>query len=550
MTKKRIFIANDASFLSSGYGIYGKEIISRLHNSGKYEVAELGCYADVSNPKIKDIPWKFYPNAVLAADPRYKTYKENSINQFGSWRFNRAILDFKPHIVFDVRDYWMYAYQEVSPFRKYFHWILMPTVDSAPQKNEWLYTFANADIIVPYTEWSKETLSSACGNQINLYPNIANAGINPDEFYPVEDKEQHKIKYFGNNPNIIGLVMRNQKRKLLPDIMLAFKKYLNHLLESNQKDKYNNTFLYLHTSYPEENGWNIPALLLEHNILDKVYFSYICRNCKKFFPSKFQNAISKCKFCHEDSATFCNVSNSVTTEQLNEVYNLFDIFVQYAICEGFGMPQVEAAACGLHVASVDYSAMSEIVRSISGIPIPIDRKFRELETNADRVYPCIDSTVHIIKDFFEKSTDQITQERKNIRNKCLEKYTWDNVYKTWDECFESIDINDKPSWDSKDISSTNHDNMNVPPGLNPKAFVEYICNNIINEPYLFNTSPIQQVIQDISNKITCRGGMVSGFSYPDAVKVLEYHLNNKIVCEQLRKQQHLLQPEDYLNVNN
>jgi hypothetical protein len=41
-TKKRIFIANDASILDTGYGVYGKEIISRIHNSDKYTVAELG----------------------------------------------------------------------------------------------------------------------------------------------------------------------------------------------------------------------------------------------------------------------------------------------------------------------------------------------------------------------------------------------------------------------------------------------------------------------------------------------------------------------------
>jgi hypothetical protein len=45
MIKKRIFIANDASCLNTGYGIYGKEILTRLHNSNKYEIAELGCYA-------------------------------------------------------------------------------------------------------------------------------------------------------------------------------------------------------------------------------------------------------------------------------------------------------------------------------------------------------------------------------------------------------------------------------------------------------------------------------------------------------------------------
>ena len=41
--------------------------------------------------------------------------------------------------------------------------------------------------------------------------------------------------------------------------------------------------------------------------------------------------------------------------------NTFDLYVQYANSEGFGLPQVEAAGCGIPVASVDYSAMSSVV---------------------------------------------------------------------------------------------------------------------------------------------------------------------------------------------
>jgi hypothetical protein len=288
--KKRLFIANDASFLDTGYGVYGKELLSRLHNSGKYEVAELGCYADKDNPSIKKIPWKFYPNAVTGNDPRNGHYSSNMINQFGLWRFNRCLLDFKPHIVFDVRDYWMYSYQENSPLKKHFHWVIMPTTDSAPPKVEWLYTFANADLIVPYTRWAKIVLESYCKNTINLFPKIANAGINADEFFPMENKKENKIKYFGNDFSITGLVMRNQKRKLFADMLLAYRQYLNALKDSNQTDLYNRSILYFHTSYPEENGWDVPALLIEFDLLDKTYFTYKCHKCKQFFPSKFQGS--------------------------------------------------------------------------------------------------------------------------------------------------------------------------------------------------------------------------------------------------------------------
>ena len=547
--KKKLFICNDASFLSSGYGVYGKELLTRLHNSGKYEVAELGCYAEINNSKNKSIPWKFYPNAVMNNDPRVKEYKDNPINQFGNWRFNRAILDFKPHIVFDVRDYWMSAYQEISPLRRYFHWILMPTVDSSPPKIDWLFTFANADIVVPYTDWAKQTLAKYCKSTINLFPKIANAGINPNEFYPIENKNQHKAKYFnGKTPDVIGVVMRNQKRKLFAELMHVFRNYLNQLKNSNLMDKYNNTILYLHTSFPEENGWDLSALLLEYGLADRVYFTYACKQCNSFFPSKFRSAATTCKKCNNPAACFTNVSNSVNTDELNDIYNLFDIFIQYAICEGFGMPQVEAAACGLQIASVDYSAMTEIVESVDGIKIPVQKLFRELETNADRAYPDNDFTTKLLYDFFiNTSIDTRIENSKKIRQKCLDKYTWDNVYKVWDECFESVDITSKPDWSSKIRNETNHTSMSVPANLNPRQFVEYVCAEIIKEPYLIYTAPIQKIIKDLDSKIIAKNGVIQGYGFPDAIKVLEYHLNNKLACEEMRLNPALLKNEDFLN---
>lgn len=548
ITKKRVFIANDASYLDTGYGVYGKELLTRLHNSGKYEVAELGCYATVDNPNSKNIPWKFYPNGVNPQDKRITEYKANLLNQFGLWRFNKCILDFKPHIVFDVRDYWMFAYQELSPFKQYFNWVVMPATDSAPPKIDWLYTYANADIVMPYTKWALQTLKQYGKNRLNIFPKIANAGINPNEFYPLENKTELRKQYFGiDNPLVTGLVMRNQKRKLIADILLSYKKYLEALKANKLNDIYNRSFLYLHTSYPEENGWDLPALLIEFGMLDKTYFSYVCKNCQEFYPSKFQGSIKLCPKCKHRSSCFVSPTNGVKTETLNKIYNLFDIFIQYAICEGFGMPQVEAAACGLQIASVDYSAMTEICENLYGIKIPVKRTFRELETNADRVYPDNDFTSNMLYQFFAKTSDAIKEHNsKKIREACIGYYTWDNVYNTWDECFESIDIKSKKDWNDPNISTTNHTEKKVPSNLSNDEFIQYICQYIINEPSLLNAANVQTVIRDLDMGLTSRNGLCSVFDRNQAVNFMDSLLSNKINCEKMRTNPSLIPKEDYL----
>lgn len=545
--KKRVFLCNEASFIASGYGIHGKELLTRMHNSGKYDVAELGCYASFDDTRIQNIPWRFYPNLPNKNNTNeLNNYKANPLNQFGLWRFNKCIADFKPHIVFDVRDYWMYSYQETSPFRKYFNWVLMPTVDSAPQQTDWLYTFCNADMVVPYTQWAQHILRSACGDKIKMYDQPALAGVNSNEFYPIENKDTHKENTFGKKDLLItGMVVRNQRRKLIADMLLAYKKYLNGLLLSGHTEIYNRSYLYLHTTYPEENGWNIPALLLEFGMMDKTYFTYACKKCKYILASKFQNPIIKCPKCNDMSCVFPNPSSPIDTNNLNNVYNLFDFFIQYAICEGFGFPQIEAASCGIPIASVDYSAMSEICENLNGIKISVKRMFREMETNADRAYPDINHTAEILYKYFTNfNKDNFISTSNNTRSKCINYYTWDKVYEVWDRCFDSIDVTKKKSWDSNELDIIGK--MSVPQNLSRYEFVKYICDFIINEPDLFYSANVQNLLKDFYNGVVARNGAITSYSQKEIVESLEIHLANKLAYKDLRLNSSALQNENYI----
>jgi hypothetical protein len=339
--------------------------------------------------------------------------------------------------------------------------------------------------------------------------------------------------------------MRNQKRKLLADIMIAFRKYLETLKQNNQTELYEKTHLYLHTSYPEDAGWDLPNLLLEYNLLDRTYISYICRNCNHFFPSKFQNSITTCHNCNKNAATISGPSYGVNTEQLNKVYNLFDLFVQYAICEGFGMPQIEAAACGLQIASVDYSAMSEIVTKLDGYKIPVIRMFREMETNADRAYPDIDATVQIMYDHFVNTATEMKAENSTkIRQKCIDQFTWDNVYKVWEECFDSINVNSKQPWVAP--ASTVDTSIRVPDNLDHREFVEFVVGNIINDNSLVDTAAVQCLIRDLHSGLVGKNGSISAIERNQVINILENHLNNKIACEKMRTEPQSIMKEDFI----
>lgn len=531
--KPKILLCNEASFLNSGYSNYGKQIMTRLFATNKYDLAELACYGTVNDPRVSSIPWKYYPNSVESTDKRYEKYKSSPLNQFGHWRFDIVCLDFKPDIVFDVRDPWMFDYQSSSPLRKFFNWIVMPAMDSIPQKIDWLTTFKTADILVPYTEWAKTYLSSFK----NLWHQTTPAGIDTSIYKPSKNRKTE----FGipENSFVVGSVMRNQRRKLIP----ALFEVISKIRESNK-----NVVLYLHTTFPEMSGWNIPSLLIEYNIANSVYFTYKCKHCKNFYPSKFSGPQSFCKKCNEFAATMSSTMDGITDDEMCDIYNMFDMYIQYAICEGFGMPQVEAAACGIPVASVDYSAMSEVVRNINGFPIPLASLSYELESHAKRAYPDTDRTIEIINSYIKSSIEYKQSLKQKTLNGCIHNYSWDNIASTWMSVFDAaITQNNKKSWYASDqFILSNQIKLDI--SLNNFDLVKYICYEVIKEPGLIETNFIQNMLIEMDYGIQKFSGQIGPYNRNMAIDKLEKYANTKAFLDQIRVSKEKIM-EDYITSN-
>lgn len=426
--KKRILFISEAAYLNTGYAKYSKEVISRIHNTGKYDIAEFSIYGGPTDQRRSGIPWKNYANMPDMNDQKeLEAYNSNMMNQFGLWRFERICLDFEPDIVLSIRDFWMDSFIYHSPYRRIFSWAWMPTVDASPQNQEWIDMFSDADYILTYSDWAKEILEKQGGNRINT---IASASPSAAPCFVPMDKSLARTQFnLKTDINIIGTVMRNQRRKLFPALIEAFSKYL-------KQSKSNNTFLYLHTSFPDA-GWNLAELMHENEISSKVLMTYVCENCKHIEPSFFRDAKKVCSSCRQYASTPASVGNGVPDEQLAKIYNIFDLYVQCANSEGFGLPQVEAAACGTPIACTNYSAMEDVVNKLGAYPIEYSY-YKELETGCNRAVPNLDSLVNIFTKFFAGGKESIEERRKITRFLFESNYSWDNTAKQWmnviDDC--------------------------------------------------------------------------------------------------------------------
>jgi glycosyltransferase involved in cell wall biosynthesis len=505
MRKPRILFCSEATFLNTGYATYTREILNYLYSTGKYDLAEMSCYGERNDPRAKDIPWKFYgvvPDASCSEEEKAQ-YAQNATAQFGEFIFENVCLDFLPDIVCDIRDFWMLDFAERSPYRKYFKWCIMPTVDARPQARQWVSTYASADACLTYSEWAGEVLKQQSGSKINYI------GISPPSahhaYQPIADKQNLRLAY-GIDPNakIIGTVMRNQRRKLYPDLFQAFRTMLDSIEDSS------NYYLYCHTSYPDL-GWDIPELLQQYQLSSKVYFTYICPQTNKPFASLFKGAIIQSPFTGQFGASLSNVKNGVEYEQLSEIINLFDLYVQYANCEGFGLPQVEAAACGIPIMATDYSAMESVVRNLNGTPLTPKALYKELETGCLRAVPDNQLAAQKFKEFFEKPASIRNKMGFETRQLFLQHYQWDKSGKAWENYFDSVEISDTfDNWRGPvQIRQPQPKPTNLPENITHQDIAKWLILNVLCDSSKINTYFESRLVRDLlyRSSTSVTGGM-------------------------------------------
>ena len=470
MRKKKILWVNEASWKNTGYSVYGREVLQRLNQVEEFEVAELACYATEKMCAENPTPWKKYANKPDESSPEFEKYVNSPSRVFGEEKFNQVCLEFKPDIVMDIRDWWMFEYQQRSPFRDYFHWAIMPTVDAMPQNPQWINTFASADAVFAYSEFGRDTMRNQC-DSINFIDVASPAAGNV--FFPIEDKNAHKDAMgLSTDSIIIGTVMRNQRRKLYPDLFKAFRKFLDETKDPN-------VFLYCHKYYPDI-GWETPELIDRFGLNNRVLFSYKCTKCNEFYIDFFKDSVTYCPNCKKFTKKLVGIDNPIDQKQLNDIYNVFDVYVQYANSEGFGMPQLEAAYAGVPVMSVNYSAMESVLDNINGIRIPTIEHSMECETGCYRAIPSSKDFVNELKFLYR---------HKNLRQRGLEmsatakqKYNWDKTAQVWIDYFKSVPL--------KDLSETWHSppEIKAPADTIPDGIVElseqisYLFSNVLHKP--------------------------------------------------------------------
>lgn len=137
---------------------------------------------------------------------------------------------------------------------------------------------------------------------------------------------------------VVGMVAANKGRPSRKGFQEAFEAFRFF------REKHDNAHLYLHTTVSPEyaNGEDIPTLLASLEIPEE---------------------------CVSFSSQYRAMYLPWTREEMATIYSTFDVLVNPAHGEGFGIPVLEAQACGVPCIVSDFTAMKEVCGAGWKVPV-------------------------------------------------------------------------------------------------------------------------------------------------------------------------------------
>lgn len=313
MGKLRLLYSSNAPWASSGYGVQGQSLLPRLAElpeiDGRDHIGIFAWYGlqggihNVSGFRVYPAGADAYGNDIIAAHTK----------------------DFAANVVISLIDVWVMhgTAEKVKPAL----WCPWLPIDHDPVPQRVLDCLKGAHLPLTYSKWGAKMLADA-GVKNHYIPH----GIEPGVFRVLDDRAkvaEFRRAIFG--PECDHLAVMVAANKGYPD-RKAFQVQIR-AWAAFAKDK-PGARLYIHTEpTPMYGGLDLPELCKSLGILDRV-----------MFPDRYKNFLG------------------MPADYLAMLYNAADVYLGATMSEGFGIPIVEAQACGTPVIVTDFSAMPELVR--------------------------------------------------------------------------------------------------------------------------------------------------------------------------------------------
>ena len=360
----------------TGFGRIGNEVFTRLTNRGHRTFA-----ASIQYDGAQPHQLPFWVASLAGRD--IFSYAFNLIEGLPpglgeQWEVLITLQDFPYHLQF-------FNGTKIDFSTK--KWIIVTPIDGEPIPQEWVDCAKDqADAIMTISRFGVEALKKR-----GVPAKLLTVGVDTNEFRPAAEAEKPALRKSMEIPEdafVWGMMAMNQGRKNIPGTMVAFKEF------ARDKDAY----LYLDMDLISPGGWDILALAKEIGI-----------------PAE--------RIKHRGQAAQVGMD-------LRARYCMLDFHSVLAFREGFGLPLVEAMACGIPSGAQDYCSGTEICEDGRGVLVPVldYHTFGGWGNAIDR---------HPNVPWLTERVDELYHNREELAHIARTGYDW-AIKRTWDRATDEV----------------------------------------------------------------------------------------------------------------
>ena len=437
--KKKILIHSNFCKAFTGFGKHKKNLLKYLYKTNKYELVELVNAKNKEFEGSDTLPWKCI--GTLPSDPHVlrqiqKDQAKTRNAGYGHELIDEIIEEEKPDIYLGVEDIWAFSGFTKKPWWDQISSIIHTTLDSLPLLPEAIEAAPKIKNYFVWANFAEKEMKKLGFDHVKTVRGI----VETNNFFKLEDERRKQLReQFKINSNfIIGFVFRNQLRKSVPNLLDGFKLFLQERPNSNAK-------LLLHTHWGE--GWDIKRLLEEKKIDNNLILTtYFCPSCGQYEIKSFEGNGIDCGKCGaKNSSNTTNIKNGVNEKQLNEIYNLMDVYCHPFTSGGQEIPIQEAKLNELITLVTNYSCGEDSCTNDSG-GLPLDwAEYREPGTQFIKASTSAVSIAKRLNEVYTMPKEKKEQMGKQARQFVINNYSTEVVGKIFEDYFDKMPLVD---WDS------------------------------------------------------------------------------------------------------
>lgn len=356
--KKKVLFHSNYHGQLTGFGKNCKNILSALFSTGKYEIVELANGVKDNDPLLSLSPWKCIGmtptnegvvRKFLSNYPQDQREVAKKRIFYGDAKIDDVIKEERPDFYINVEDIWASAGYVDKDWWNKCECMIWTTLDSLPI----LPTAVScANKVKHYYIWS-DFATKDLNKRGFSHVKTLHGALKTEDFFRINDQDRLKLRLSHDIDTdfIIGFVFRNQLRKSVPN-------FLDGLALFKQKNKHVKAKALFVTSYEE--GWDIRREILNKGLeLSDVLTVFVCDSCSKYHIKPSIDIKSTCPHCSQQNAHTVNITKGLSEKQLNEIYNLMDVYCHPFTSGGQEVPIQEAKLAELITLVTNYSCGEE-----------------------------------------------------------------------------------------------------------------------------------------------------------------------------------------------